>query len=66
MHDVPYLRGSVGPEIVSGMTRICSEVKNEIGSMPMGVQILAGEFEYSWGSASTNSRIIITFTETFV
>ena len=42
MHDVPYLKGTVGPEIVSSMTRVCSEVKKIIGKIPMGVQILAG------------------------
>ena len=42
MHDIPYLRGAVGPEIVSGMTRICSEVKRVVGSMPVGVQVLTG------------------------
>jgi membrane complex biogenesis BtpA family protein len=41
MHDVPYLRGEVGPEIVSAMTAIGVEVKNEC-RLPVGVQILAG------------------------
>lgn len=41
MHDVPYLRGEVGPEIVAAMTAIGVEVKNECG-LPVGVQILAG------------------------
>ena len=41
MHDVPYLRGEVGPEIVAAMTAICGEVKAEC-SFPVGVQILAG------------------------
>src|SRR5687768_17202551 len=41
MHDVPYLRGEVGPEIVGAMTAIGTEVKNECG-LPVGVQILAG------------------------
>jgi uncharacterized protein len=40
MHDVPYLRGGVGPEIVSAMTAIGVEVKSEC-SMPVGIQILA-------------------------
>jgi len=26
MHDVPYLRGLVGPEITACMTRVCAEV----------------------------------------
>jgi len=41
MHDVPYLRGEVGPEIVAAMTAIGTEVKRECG-LPLGVQILAG------------------------
>lgn len=41
MHDLPYLRGEVGPEIVAAMTVIAAEVKRECG-LPVGVQILAG------------------------
>jgi uncharacterized protein len=41
MHDVPYLRGSVGPEIVAAMTVVARAVKSESG-LPAGVQILAG------------------------
>jgi len=41
MHDVPYLRGEVGPEIVAAMTAIAIEVKRECG-LPAGIQILAG------------------------
>lgn len=41
MHDVPYLRGEVGPEIVAAMTAIAVEVKHEC-RLPVGVQILAG------------------------
>lgn len=41
MHDVPYLRGEVGPEIVAAMTAIAAEVKAECG-LPLGVQLLAG------------------------
>jgi uncharacterized protein len=41
MHDVPYLRGEVGPEIVAAMTTVSVEVKHECG-LPVGVQILAG------------------------
>src|SRR6185369_14788477 len=39
MHDVPYLRGEVGPEIVAAMTAVAVEVKRECG-LPAGVQIL--------------------------
>jgi uncharacterized protein len=41
MHDVPYLRGAVGPEIVAAMTVIGRAVKIESG-LPVGIQILAG------------------------
>jgi len=41
MHDVPYLKGAVGPEIVAAMTAIGREVKN-VCELPVGVQILAG------------------------
>jgi membrane complex biogenesis BtpA family protein len=41
MHDVPYLRGEVGPEIVATMTAIGVEVK-VVCSLPVGIQILAG------------------------
>ncbi len=40
MHDVPYLRGSVGPEIVAAMSVIARAVRQEI-SLPIGLQILA-------------------------
>jgi uncharacterized protein len=41
MHDVPYLKGGVGPEIVAAMTAIGVEVK-VAGGLPVGIQILAG------------------------
>ena len=41
MHDVPYLRGEVGPEIVAAMAAIGTEVKAE-SRLPVGIQILAG------------------------
>src|SRR5215216_15834 len=41
MHDVPYLKGAVGPEIVAAMAIIGNEVKTEC-RLPVGVQILAG------------------------
>lgn len=41
MHDVPYLRGGVGPEIVAVMALVASAVKAETG-LPVGIQILAG------------------------
>src|SRR5262245_26536380 len=41
MHDTPYLRGSVGPEVVAAMAVIGAAVKTE-SRLPTGVQILAG------------------------
>src|SRR5690242_18678297 len=40
MHDVPYLRGGVGPEIVAAMTVIGQAVKAEFRGVT-GIQILA-------------------------
>ena len=41
MHDLPYLRGAVGPEIVAAMTLLGQAVKTE-SSLPVGIQVLAG------------------------
>jgi membrane complex biogenesis BtpA family protein len=41
MHDRPYLKGRVGPEVVAAMTAVAREVKRASG-LPIGVQILAG------------------------
>jgi hypothetical protein len=41
MHDTPYLRGAVGPEIVSVMAVIARAVK-DVSRLPCGVQVLAG------------------------
>lgn len=41
MHDTPYLRREVGPEIVAGMTAVALAVRSA-ASVPVGVQILAG------------------------
>ena len=40
MHDVPYLRGSVGPEIVASMTMIARAIR-DVTDLPVGLQILA-------------------------
>jgi|SRR5580704_759038 membrane complex biogenesis BtpA family protein len=40
MHDVPYLRGTVGPEIISSMSIIAQAVKEEFRGVT-GIQILA-------------------------
>ncbi|MCB9235405.1 MAG: BtpA/SgcQ family protein [Bacteroidia bacterium] len=41
MHDTPYLRREVGPEIVASMAVIAARIKAETG-LPTGIQILAG------------------------
>jgi len=41
MHDVPYLKTFVGPEITAAMAVIGAEIRKETG-IPLGVQILAG------------------------
>ncbi len=41
MHDRPYLKGAVGPEITAAMTAIAYEVKHA-SQLPCGIQILAG------------------------
>jgi len=41
MHDTPYLKGGVGPEITAAMTAVARAVKEEAG-LPTGIQILAG------------------------
>lgn len=41
MHDLPYLRRNVGPEIVAAMTACTLCVRAAI-SIPIGVQVLAG------------------------
>ncbi len=41
MHDAPYLRRNVGPEIVSAMTVVAGAVRAAV-SVPLGIQVLAG------------------------
>ena len=41
MHDTPYLKSGVGPEITATMTAVARTVKEE-GGLPLGIQILAG------------------------
>ncbi len=42
MHDRPYLRRNVGPEITAVMTLAAAAVRAEAPELPIGVQILAG------------------------
>ena len=41
MHDRPYMKGGVGPEVTAAMAVIGREVRRETG-LPLGVQVLAG------------------------
>jgi membrane complex biogenesis BtpA family protein len=41
MHDRPYLKGGVGPEVVAAMAVAGREVRRSVG-LPLGVQVLAG------------------------
>lgn len=41
MHDIPYLKRKVGPEIVASMASVAAAVRSQT-DLPMGVQILAG------------------------
>jgi membrane complex biogenesis BtpA family protein len=42
MHDVPYLKRRVGPEIVASMTAVAVAVRAAVPDLPLGIQILAG------------------------
>lgn len=41
MHDVPYMKGQVGPEIIATMTLVAKAIRDAV-SLPLGIQILAG------------------------
>jgi uncharacterized protein len=41
MHDVPYLKREVGPEIVAAMTTVAQAVREAV-TIPLGIQVLAG------------------------
>lgn len=41
MHDIPYLKRRVGPEIIAGMTAVAGAVRQAV-QVPLGIQILAG------------------------
>ncbi len=42
MHDAPYLKGAVGPEIVAAMTAVSVAVRAAAPDISIGIQILAG------------------------
>ncbi|NOU61705.1 BtpA/SgcQ family protein [Marinifilum caeruleilacunae] len=41
MHDVPYLKGAVGPEITASMAVVAKAIREAV-DLPLGIQILAG------------------------
>ncbi|MCB0637652.1 MAG: BtpA/SgcQ family protein [Lewinella sp.] len=42
MHDTPYLRRAVGPEITAAMTMAAQAVRAAAPQLPIGIQVLAG------------------------
>jgi membrane complex biogenesis BtpA family protein len=42
MHDVPYVHGTQDPAVVAMMTRVGLAVREVLGEIPLGVQILSG------------------------
>ncbi|KHJ81339.1 hypothetical protein OESDEN_18975 [Oesophagostomum dentatum] len=63
MHDIPYVKPPLGPEIVSGMTLACKTVTETLGEkrekMLLGVQILAGANKEALAVAHTNGFDLI-------
>ena len=41
MHDRPYLKRAVGPEIVAAVTAVAREIRRQV-PLPLGIQVLAG------------------------
>jgi membrane complex biogenesis BtpA family protein len=65
MHDAPYLRREVGPEIVSAMTAVGAAVREAASGKALGVQILAGANRAALAVAHTIGAQFIR-TEGFV
>ena len=58
MHDVPYLKGAVGPEITATMAVIARELQYEV-DLPLGLQVLAGANREALAAAlAANARFI--------
>jgi membrane complex biogenesis BtpA family protein len=64
MHDVPYLKKSVGPEVVACMTAISAELRKKI-QVPLGIQILAAANKEALAVAQATALDFIR-TEGFV
>ncbi len=58
MHDVPYLKNTVGPEITAAMAVIARELCVEL-ELPLGIQVLAGANREALAAAlASNARFI--------
>ncbi len=55
MHDAPYLKRNVGPEITSLMTIVGYELRKVFPDKPLGIQILAGANKDSLASAFSSN-----------
>ena len=55
MHDLPYLKRTVGPEIIASMSVIARALRETV-ELPMGIQILAGANRAALAAPSTNYR----------
>ena len=59
MHDRPYLRREVGPEVVATMTVVAHAVRREVPDLPLGIQVLAGANRESIAIAhATGARFV--------
>jgi membrane complex biogenesis BtpA family protein len=64
MHDRPYLRQSVGPEVISAMSAVAAAVREAV-DLPLGIQILAGANREALAVAATAGASFIR-AENFV
>lgn len=58
MHDRPYLKGAVGPEIVAAMSVIAREVRRAT-DLPLGIQVLAGANEAALAVAHSSGASFV-------
>jgi membrane complex biogenesis BtpA family protein len=58
MHDRPYMKGTVGPEVVAAMATVGREVRRAL-PLPLGVQVLAGaNREALWVAHACGARFV--------
>lgn len=59
MHDAPYVAGGHGPEITAGMTAAALAIREAVGDVTMGIQVLArGEREALAVALAANCQFI--------